>query len=57
MSEATTTIGFFKMACDRRNAERERCYNIVYQALSGAEDEAVIDALKSIAIQIVDPRP
>ena len=53
---AMTSISYFKMACDRRTQERDRCYNLVYQALAEAKDRAVIDALKSLAIQIVDPK-
>lgn len=53
--DAMEEIAWLSRACHARNAEGERCYQVVYQALARAEDEAVISALKSIAYKIVDP--
>jgi len=54
--EAMKSIAWFKRICDTRNEERDRCYHVIYGALVNEERPDVVEALKSVALQIIDPR-
>lgn len=54
--EAIQSIEWFRRICEARSAERERCYQVIYSMLLQEERPDVVEALKSVAIQIIDPR-
>ena len=55
IDEARSTIQWLWTACRKREQERERCYQVVYQAMIREDDPQVLEVLKGIAFKIVDP--
>ena len=56
VDSASSAVNWLRIACQKREAERDRCFNIVYSAMLLAENAEVLEALKSVAFEIVDPK-
>ena len=55
-SIARTDINWLRIACQKREAERSRCFDLVYEALQRVEGKEAVNALTSLAYKIGDPK-